>query len=203
MPGERDREVGVEPAALGAEDDELVGERARGERAGVEHHELAGGREDGVDRHQHEDGPAARAAARNDVTALTLAAEREGARERSTVPTELVSVTRATYAPGGAFAPRDRRAVPGERLRAGLELRRRRARRDERAVRRSICSVTARRPREREADLQPVRDAVGTFSADQREVVEERLLGGRLAVLVVGRLRRSSARCPRRRRPST
>ena len=54
---QRDREVRVGPAALGAEDDELVAERARGERAGVEHDELGGGREDGVDRHQQEDGP--------------------------------------------------------------------------------------------------------------------------------------------------
>ena len=44
-PGERDREVGVEAAPLGPEDDELVRERAGGERAGVEHHELARRRE--------------------------------------------------------------------------------------------------------------------------------------------------------------
>ena len=41
-----------------AEERDVVrrGERARGDRAGVEHDELAGRREDGVDRHQPEDG---------------------------------------------------------------------------------------------------------------------------------------------------
>ena len=56
---ERDGEVGVEPAALGAEDDELAAERPRGERARVDHDQLAGCGEDGVDRHQDEDGPEA------------------------------------------------------------------------------------------------------------------------------------------------
>ena len=57
MPGERrprGRRRG--PLRCRAEDDEVV-RRARPRRARrVEHDELAGGGEDGVDRHQHEDG---------------------------------------------------------------------------------------------------------------------------------------------------
>ena len=41
---------------MAEEDDVLPGQRARGEDARVEHHELARGREHGVDQHQREHG---------------------------------------------------------------------------------------------------------------------------------------------------
>ena len=50
----RPRTVRVDRVA--EEDDVLPGERAGRERARVDHHELARGREDGVDEHQDEDG---------------------------------------------------------------------------------------------------------------------------------------------------
>src|SRR3954465_614157 len=56
-PGERHRHV--RPAAgldaVAEEHDVLRGEGARGERARIDHHQLAGSREDRVDRHQQED----------------------------------------------------------------------------------------------------------------------------------------------------
>ena len=55
-PGGDDREVGREARLeVVPEERDLPGERARGERAAVEHRHLARGREDGGDRHQEED----------------------------------------------------------------------------------------------------------------------------------------------------
>src|SRR6185312_3840542 len=56
-PGEREHDVALGPGLHDvAEDDGLrAGDRARGERAGEEHRQLAADREEGVDRHDHED----------------------------------------------------------------------------------------------------------------------------------------------------
>src|SRR5712691_6158520 len=54
---ERDRDVRGKPAPkLCAEDRRARAERTRREGASHHHHELARGREDGIDEHQHEDG---------------------------------------------------------------------------------------------------------------------------------------------------
>ena len=56
-PGEREDDVALGPGRHDvAEDDRLrAGDRARGERAGEEHHQLAADRQEGVDRHDRED----------------------------------------------------------------------------------------------------------------------------------------------------
>src|SRR5207248_288650 len=57
-PGQSDDDPGPEVGgdAPAEEDDVLPGERAAGDRAAVDHHELARGGEDGVHEHEQEDG---------------------------------------------------------------------------------------------------------------------------------------------------
>ena len=81
-----------EPAHVRAEHVHLIDQRAGCQRAAVHHHELAGGREHRIDRHQDEDGgDAVVGEQRRHV--LTL--NRNVAR-RSDVPTALVANTCAT-----------------------------------------------------------------------------------------------------------
>ena len=103
----------------------------------------------------------------------------------SDIPTGLVAIDPRDIRPGRRLRAARRRVVPCQRLRPGLAGSPAGSFATTAAVLRLDLQHHARRAREREAERQLVRDA-RHLQRRQRVVDEERPLGDRLAVLVVG-----------------